>query len=133
MKRKTGNLKENKSTENGVVEVGQVELEVVCCPSDDCREVNEDLKINKNLNEDNSLEGDTKLDEENASEGGMPNQENMMHQMVGISNKLKIKVRVMKNITNSKMSKKKKLFAAKKFWVKCGWKKGNTPTRKQFV
>lgn len=73
----------------------------------ECREVNEDLKINKNLNEDNSLEGDTKLDEENASEGGIPNQENMMHQMVGISNKLKIKVRVIKNITNSKMSKKK--------------------------
>ena len=57
----------------------------------ECREVNEDLKINKNLNEDNSLEGDTKLDEENASEGGIPNQENMMHQMVGISNKLKIR------------------------------------------
>ena len=35
LKRKTGNLKENKSTENGVVEVGQVELEAVCCPSDD--------------------------------------------------------------------------------------------------
>ena len=133
LKRKTGNLKENKSTENGVVEVGEVELEAVCCPSDDCREVNEDLKRNKNLNEDNSLEGDTKLDEENASEGGIPNQENMMHQMVGISNKLKIKVRVIKNITNSKMSKKKKLFAVKKFWVKCGWKKGNTLTKKQFV
>ena len=37
LKRRTGNLKENKSTEDGVVEVGQVELEVVCCPSDDCR------------------------------------------------------------------------------------------------
>ena len=69
MTKETGNLRKNKTNENGAVEVGESELEAAFCPRDDRREVNEDLETNKNLNEDNPLEGDTKLDEENTSEG----------------------------------------------------------------
>ena len=70
--KETGNLQKNKTNENGAVEVGEGELEAAFCPSDDPREVNEDLKTNKNLNEDNPLEGDTKLDGQNTSEVDEP-------------------------------------------------------------
>ena len=67
--RETGNVEDNRANDNGAVEVGEGELEAAFCSSDDCREVIEDLETNKTLNEDNLLDGDTKLDKENTSEG----------------------------------------------------------------
>ena len=72
MMRETGNWEDNKTNDNGAVEVRDGELEAAFCPSDDRREVIEDLETNRNLNEDNPLDRDTKLDEENTSEGDEP-------------------------------------------------------------
>ena len=132
--KETGNLRRNKTNENGAVEVGEGQLEAAFCPIDDRREINEDLETTKNLNEDNPLEGDTKLDEENTSEGDEPMDGDSTSKEDDALNgwkELRMEVRVIKNNTFSK--KRKNLFAViSNSGNNLAGKKGNILSRKIF-
>ena len=120
MTRETGNVEDNRANDNGAVEVGEGELEAAFCSSDDCREVIEDLETNKTLNEDNLLDGDTKLGKENTSEGDelMDRDSTSKEDDALMTKELRMKVRVIKTSHSQKSAKK--LFVVKQFWEKSG-------------